>query len=208
MHIAAYILSCPEREDIRRQTVSNLGATDWHDQPIVEVDQTTFERRQQRQERTALRLLQRAVADGPERFLFLEDDLQFNLHLRHNLRNWRPLLQLRSGGHFFGSLYNPNVVELERHDDQAFFVANPNCVYGSQAFLLSLATGRYILTHWEEVPGMQDIKMSRLAARVCLIYYHTPSLVQHIGYQSAWGGPYHSTPDFSADWQAGDHVPD
>jgi SAM-dependent methyltransferase len=46
--------------------------------------------------------------------------------------------------------------------------------------------------------------MSRLAARVCRIYYHLPSLVQHVGRQSVWGGHYHYTPDFDPEWRQDD----
>ena len=199
---AAYMLSCDEREETRRQTLANLRATDWRGPLRVELDRTTFARREERQEDTARRLLHSAVAEAPELILFLEDDLRFNLHLRHNLERWHPLSLLREGGHFFGSLYNPNIRELERRPEHAFFIADPQCVYGSQAFVLSLATARHIVEHWREVPGMQDIKMSRLAAQVCPIYYHLPSLVQHVGTQSVWGGHYHWTQDYDEGWKA------
>lgn len=196
----AYILSCPERGELRNQTVKNLALTDWGDEPVIEIDQTTHERKQDRQEQTAFRLLQRASASDSSMILFLEDDLDFNCHLRHNLCNWYPLAKMRQSSHFFASLYNPNVRPLVRSPQHSFFVADPNTVYGSQAFLLSINTARYVSEHWADVTGMQDIKMSRLAARVCPIYYHTPSLVQHIGKVSAWGGHYHSANDFDREW--------
>lgn len=202
MEITAYILSCPEREEARRQTLENLLATDWLAQPEIEIDNTNYERRQERQERASYRLLNRAVADASEFILFLEDDLQFNQHLRHNLQQWYPLRQANANDHYFGSLYNPTIRELTRDNDRSFFVADPECVYGSQAFVLSKATAGYIAAHWNEVPGMQDIKMSRLAARVCPIYYHIPSLVQHVGINSVWGGNFHWTNDFHSSWKA------
>lgn len=198
----AYILSCAERDDLRCMTLANLRATDWNGPLNIELDQTNFERRQKRQEITALRLLQRAIAEESDLILFLEDDLTFNKHLRHNLEHWYPLAHRNGDGHFFGSLYNPNIRELERHEVQAFFIADPHFVYGSQAFVLSLATAHHIVKHWEDVEGMQDIKMSRLAAQLCPIYYHTPSLVQHVGTTSLWGGHYHWTQDFDAEWRA------
>ena len=201
MQIAAYMLSCPAREAIRNQTLANLAETDWREPPIVEIDQTSHERLQQRQTETALRLLQRAVEDGPEFFLFLEDDLDFNRSLRHNLEYWFPLRQTARRGHFFGSIYNPNVRALERDDAHAFLVADPNSVYGSQAFVLSAATAQHIVNHWESLIGMQDIKMSRLAAQVTPIFYHRPSLVQHIS-ESVWGGQFHQALDFQQDWRA------
>jgi len=202
MEARAYVLSCPAREGLRRTTIANLEATDWLSAPEIIIDQTSFVREQERQEHTALRLLETAIADGPSLILFLEDDLNFNRHLRHNLECWYPLRQMREHDHFFASLYNPNVRALTRSPRYSLFVADPNAVYGSQAFLLSVPTGRYIVEHWGEVVGGQDIKMSRLAARVCPIYYHAPSLVQHIGVQSTWGGRFHAARDFSADWRS------
>lgn len=187
---------------MREKTLHSLQNSDWGERPRVEIDQSTATRRQERQEQTALSLLSRALAEGAELLLFVEDDLQFNRHLRHNLTHWYPLSQVRTGDDYFGSLYNPGIRELARNEVQAFMVADPFAVYGSQAFILSLTTARYIVAHWDEVPGMQDIKMSRLAARMCPIHYHIPSLVQHVGSDSVWGGSYHYANDFDADWKA------
>jgi hypothetical protein len=204
MNISAYILSCPDRVQMREQTLLNLAATDWHGEAWVEIDDTSCERRQERQEITARKTLEKAVADGPDFILFLEDDLQFNRYLRHNLLHWAPLLEAKSEANFFASLYNPMVLPMEVHYDRAFFRAHPDSVYGSQAFLLSLHTAHYIAQHWPEIPGMQDIKMSRLASRLCPIFYHTPSMVQHVGVASAWGGHYHTARDFAIDWKTGE----
>ncbi len=200
LDIKAFILSCPDREEMRLQTIRNLAATDWGDEPEIEIDQTTCERRQERQERTALSLLRNAVESGHELILFLEDDLDFNRHIRHNLEHWYPLVRRRASMPFFASLYNPGVGRLTRSPQHSFFVANPIGVFGSQAFLMSSGAARYIVEHWWDVIGMQDIKMSRLAARLCPVYYHSPSLVQHIGVVSAWGGNYHCAQDFDESW--------
>ena len=196
------MLSCPERESIRRETLACLSSTDWNGATYVEIDQHTCERKQTRQEQTALRLLQKALGSGADLILFLEDDIIFNQHVRHNLEHWAPLWRMPETRHFFASLYNPNVRPLAIHRDDAFFIADPNAVYGSQAFLLSIETARHIVAHWTEVSGMQDIKMSRLAARVSPIYYHQPSLVQHVGKTSVWGGHYHHAMDFDVQWKA------
>jgi hypothetical protein len=76
-------------------------------------------------------------------------------------------------------------------------------VYGSQAFLLSRATVALVLAGWDGVPGMQDIKISRIAAKAGPIHYHRPSLVQHVRAPSTWGGPQHWARDYSASWRAG-----
>lgn len=202
MHIAAYMLSCPERETIRLQTLTNLQATDWNAAPHIEVDGTAFERRQERIDHTARLLLRSAIEASPDFILFLEDDLDFNRHLRHDLEHWYPLRQVAPGGFFFGSLYNPNVGQVERRPDLAYFVADPNTVYGGQAVLFSLATAHYLEAHWTEEIGMPDIKMPRLAARLSPIHYHLPSLVQHIGAISVWGGHFHTAWDFESGWRA------
>jgi hypothetical protein len=199
--IRAYMISCAERRAIRRRTLASLAASDWSAEVFVQIDEGRIERREERQTVTAQRLLERAVWDGPEFVLFLEDDLEFNRHLRHNLDSWGPLRRSRND-HFFGSLYDPNVRRLESVPEHSFFVADPDAVYGSQAFVLSLVTARFVVAAWDEVEGMQDIKMSRLASRLGPIHYHLPSLVQHTGLDSTWGGPFHATAEFQLIWKA------
>jgi predicted O-methyltransferase YrrM len=201
MNITAYMLTCDERKPIRSRTLASLEAAGWGVPACVEIDRSTLPRPQDRQSESALALLRRAIEDGPELMLFLEDDLEFNRHLPHNLGLWYPLNEWRPGEHFFASLYNPTIAEAERHEDLHFFVAVPEAGYGSQAFLLSLPTARLLERQWHTMAGMQDIKMSRLASRVTPIYYHLPSLVQHVG-RSTWGGATHTAADFSADWRA------
>ena len=199
--IAAYVLTCPGREPVLAQTLANLAATDWDDEARVVGDTSSHKRRQARQEEGALRLLKHARDDEAQFVLFLEDDLEFNRHLRHNLDEWPPLREA-GRGHLFASLYNPSVLARWRDREQASFAAEPECVYGSQAIVLSRETVRHVIAHWAEVPGMQDIKLSRLAAPLCPLLYHTPSLVQHVGVASTWGGPYHQAIDYDADWRA------
>src|SRR5258708_24277544 len=162
MQIKAYMLSCPQREAMRSRSLANLEATEWGEASIVEVDQHTHERLQQRQTETACRLLQRSVEEGAEFFLFLEDDLDFNSNLRHNLEHWYPLSQVGPGGHFFASIYNPNVRALELDEDKAFFIADPTSVYGSQAFMFSGTTATHIVTLCESHIVMKYIMMSHL----------------------------------------------
>lgn len=202
-HAVAFLLSCSDREDTRAKTLERLTRTDWGSSPRIVMDASTSGRREERQEQAAASLLSHALDEQVELILFLEDDLAFNRHLRHNLTHWAPLQRWRPGDHFFGSLYNPTIRELSRYENEAFFVADPEAVYGSQAFVLSAATARHLLDRWGDVPGMQDIKMSRLAAQVTPIHYHLPSLVQHVGI-SVWGGIAHTAPDFNLEWKAPD----
>jgi hypothetical protein len=205
MKIQAFMLSCPEREGVRAATLADLGRTDWDGEVVVVVDATDCARRQERQERTALRLLAEALGrPGWDYLLFLEDDLAFNRHLRHNLERWRPL----ADGAPLASLYNPGVWPREQFPARRCFVAEPETVYGSQALLIERGCAAYIADHFGEVPGMQDIKFSRLAARRGPLYYHAPSLVQHVGARSVWGGPFHQAADFDASFRAGAPAPE
>jgi hypothetical protein len=192
MNIRAFMLSCPDRDEMRTRTLRNLGETDWGEACHLVIDSTTFERRQQRQEVSAKTVLIHGIASGVDYILFLEDDLIFNKHLRHNLDHWAPLI----GGRItLASLYNPNIRQIGAGRD--YFIADPEAVYGNQAFLISRQCAQYVVDRYEEVPGMSDIKISRLASRVGLIYYHVPSLVEHVGIMSVLGEKYHCSVDFS-----------
>ena len=201
MSIGAYMLSCDARRAVRERTLDSLRAAGWMDQVWVEIDRSPSSRPQERQSVTSRLLLCHALEDGADVILFLEDDLEFNRHFTHNLAGWAPLRAVPPGGHFFASLYNPGVAESERRASDGCFLARSNTVYGSQAFLLSAATARFVVDQWERVPGMQDIKMSRLAAELTPVYYHVPSLVQHVGV-STWGGSTHVARDYDAWWRA------
>jgi hypothetical protein len=83
-----------------------------------------------------------------------------------------------------------------------FAAVPPEQVYGTQAWVLSRATARYVLDHWDEIGGYPDIRISRLAGRVTPLWYHLPSLVQHLAVPSVWGGVPHTAPDYDADWRA------
>lgn len=207
MRIAAVVITCAGREAVCRETVDALRATDWPGTwpVIIALDHAAEGSRQYRQQMNALTALRAGIGVEPDFILFLEDDVTFNAHLCHNLTHWRPL---RDGLLGMASLYNPTIHEIERVDSQHWFRADGGAVYGSQAYLFSFDTARFVAGHWHEVEGMQDIKMSRLAAQGGWpIYYHTPSLVQHVGKESTWGGGYHYAPDFDARFRANGVIP-
>jgi hypothetical protein len=200
MNLVATIITCPAREAMLRQTLASLAGTDLHLRPLICMDTSRAERRQQRQEENARHALVAALERDPELILFLEDDLDFNPHLRHNLSRWKPWT---AGFLGLGSLYNPNIREKVRCHPEHWFQPDPEAVYGSQAFLLTPGCARYCLDHWAEVAGMQDIKISRLARDGGFnLFYHTPSLVQHVGRDSAWGGHFHDAQDFDPAFKA------
>jgi hypothetical protein len=202
--VRAYVLSCEERAEVCAETVADLGQTDWGSAPTVVVDESTAARKLQRINDTGLQLLTQAVdeADGDDDVLLVcEDDVAFNRSLRHNLEHWAPIVDRRTDGHLFGSLYNPNVV-APAADGATATVADPRRFYGSQGMVMSVATARSLVEQWDDGHGPLDLRISRLAARWSPLWYHSPSLVQHRDIESTWGGAPHSAVDFSVDWRA------
>jgi predicted O-methyltransferase YrrM len=205
--IAAVIITCQGREALCQSTADALRATGWPEAwPIlVSRDEAAEGTRQHRQQMNARNALCAAIALEPDFVMFLEDDVVFNAHVGYNLTQWRPIRERWLG---MASLYNPTIHRAERCDAEHWFRADAGAVYGSQAYLFSLDTARYTAEHWHEVEGMQDIKMSRLAARGgWRIFYHSPSLVQHVGMNSTWGGGYHYAPDFDPQFRAPSAIP-
>jgi ADP-heptose:LPS heptosyltransferase len=198
--IKACMISCPEREMLRNQTLLDLKQTDWGDEPVlVQIDAADSQDREKRQLQNAFNALQQSLRLSCDYILFLEDDLKFNRHLRHNLSNW-PLLRERSVA--LASLYNPYLSAVACDFKNRAWIVRPEVVFGSQAFLIGKSAVKYVLQHWSEIEGLQDIKISRLAGRLQkVIYFHAPSLVQHVGKQSLWGGHFHQAPDFDPDWK-------
>ncbi len=199
--IQAVMISCPERTDLLRKTLKNLAQTDWDAASVhVQMDGATGEDRRDRQTKTALRALQWGLGAIADYILFLEDDLAFNRHLRHNLVRWRPL---RNREVALAGLYNPNLRESAYDLQNQAVVVAPQSVFGSQAFVMSMSAVAQVVRHWNQIEGMQDIKISRLAGRLKYpVLYHCPSLVQHVGKSSVWGGAFHQARDFDAHWKA------
>ena len=222
LNIAGVMITCPGREAQLKATLTDLRRcevlADGHQalRLHVQLDETTYERRQERQEHNSLAALTTGLNRFPDAavLLFFEDDIIFNRHLMHNLQRWSPLRNIErltpgqpqpgARRYVFGSLYDPNVRELSCKPDENYFIADPRAVYGSQAFVMSRAMAEHFVSHWWDVQGMQDIKMSRLAALLGPIYYHQPSLVQHVGVVSTWtdDARFHDTKSFDGDWRA------
>lgn len=197
MNFQTVIVTCRERAEILRQTLSHLAASDWPGQPRIQMDPLESGDPRLRQTENVRRALEWFSTDNDADFLLLlEDDLDFNAHLSWNLERWSPVVEGRLG---FGSLYNPNV-RSNPYDD--CYVADAGTCYGSQAYVLSRAAVGILLRDWLKVIGMQDIKITRiLGAAGYPLFYHRPSLVQHVGIRSVWGGGYHSAPDFDREWK-------
>lgn len=201
--LRAYMASCIARDELRARTLASLNATDWNGALTVEFDDPHLPTPLERAAELARRILRFAAKQNDEIFLFLEDDLDFNRHLLHNLAAWTPLRRHTAGSHFYASLYNPGVRFVRSFPNSAYGEACASSVLGSQSMVLSRATARYVVTCWGVEPGpFADCKVARLAARVCPLFFHLPSLVQHIGTNSLWGGPFHQASDFDKLWKA------
>ncbi len=199
MRIAPVIITCPERAQLLVQTLAYFCETDWPGRPHVQMDDSHAGDRRARLTRNAQCGLEWFLAESDAKFaLLLEDDLEFNLHLRWNLERWSPIVD---GSLRFGSLYNPGIRRLG--DGNGYFLADPEACYGGQACVLSRDAVFVALRNWETVVGMHDIKLPRIisSAGHCL-YYHQPSLVQHLGIESVWGGGFHQSADFDRSWRA------
>jgi len=149
------------------------------------------------------RTLEAARRSDGELFLFLEDDLLFNRFMRHNLDAWEPIRTLRCSDHFFASIFDPGVAVKQVGERGRWIEAEPLSAFGAQGLVISRRTVEYLVTCWGIVSTTHaDIKLARLASLVCPILYHRPSLVQHVGYKSLWGGPFIVALDFDQRWVA------
>ena len=201
LKIDAVMISCPERARMRCQTLEDLSKTDWAGHPLrVVVDPGCGNDYRKRQTHCALLALEKGLEGQGDFILYLEDDLAFNRHIHHNLQHWG---LLRTGRVTLASLYNPGVKELACDLGNRARLVPPRSVFGSQAFLIARETARRLVDGWNKIQGMQDIRISRLAGRLgSPVFYHAPSLVQHIGHASVWGGRFHQAVDYDPLWRA------
>jgi hypothetical protein len=201
MRFASAMVSCPERAALRRRTLANLAATDWTEDVAVALDDGEGADRIARIDANWRKALRLAAASDADLILLMEDDLDFNRHLRNNLMTWPRLVGVDGTGPFFASLYNPGVYAVHSRPQDRYHVMAPGGCWGSQSLLISRALARYFLDHWQEEAGEPDIRMPRLAARFVPVYYHAPSLIQHVGHISTWGGRAHEAVDFDPEWR-------
>ena len=135
MKFIPVIITCPGREAMLEQTLASWRASHFNGWelrlptggiaafPLIQLDMNQHERRQERQEHNSLSALKLALEVDPSAdfLLFMEDDIILNRHLRHNLENWKPLVEAfkrRRVAHgadcpyFFASLYDCTIREL------------------------------------------------------------------------------------------------
>src|SRR5262245_20610911 len=111
MKIAAVVITCRGREAQCRDTIDALHQADWPETwtSTVATQPWPERTRQHRQQLNALQGLRAGIELAADFILFLEDDLEFNAHIGHNLARWPPL---RNGSLGMGSLYNPTIREI------------------------------------------------------------------------------------------------
>jgi hypothetical protein len=203
MRFQVRMVSCAERDQVRAQTLGSWAQTDWGQAPPVEMDDGQALLIAGRIEQTWLRALETATDDDVDFSLLLEDDLEFNRFLRHNLARWPPLMGVGDGAlPFFGSLYRANQTLLWQDQASRCAIAAPETFWGAQALLISRGTARHLLAHWQPGVRAHDLTAARLAATLAPVYLHVPSLVQHRIGPSTWGGGVHQAPDFDPDYRA------
>lgn len=200
--IQPVMISCSERDRVRAETMRCWDETDWSGPKMVlQLDDGKGGSHLERIRKTARRALESGLRGQSDYVLFLEDDLDFNRALHQNLSAWPPL---RHGQITLASLYNPSLPQAQPDPAWNGFIATSSRMFGSQAYLISREATRYILHHWDDeavADLMPDLKMPRLAHRLGQpIYYHQPSLVQHTGQRSVWGGHFHRASDFDRWW--------
>jgi hypothetical protein len=200
LSFTAGVVSCCRRKAIRKRTLRSLARSGWLGRVLVQFEEHDFDSQQKNMTADTRRALERGLATGADYVLMLEDDLVFNRFFWHNLQCWTPL---RRGDVTLAGFYNPGHRILACDVRNNAMIIDPNSIYGSQALLLSRAALQYVLRHWSRADGPPDLKLPRLAARLKRpIYYHCPSLVQHVGRSSTWGGHFHQAPDFDRNWKA------
>jgi hypothetical protein len=196
--IRVWMYSCSERRAVLEQTLARWRATGWGEDPVVVWDDQGGPTSSARLLGAARRMLEQAADQAADFYLFLEDDLLFNLFLRENLQHWPPL---RDGWLWMGSLYNPALppragVNLYDGWSDRYVLLDHGGYYGTQAVILSRAALAVVLREWDE-PGPYDLKLAAIARRHAPgIVAHSPSLVQHVPVASTVGSISHRAHDF------------
>lgn len=197
--LRAFLLTCPARREMCARTLTEWARSDWGEFPCVFRNPGLLDPPYLRGIAGMRVQLGIALRSEGTHFLLLEDDLLIARHLRHNLETWPPL---RRPEFTLGSLYNPGVERLSENPAERSFIADPHRVLGAQALLVSRSCAEHLVAHWEDLPFHTDIRIALLAAPLGPIHFHIPSLVQHVGEKSTWGGPPHRALDYDPAFRA------
>ena len=187
------IISCPARSDVLDETLRLWDQTDWPGKPIVVMDRIGGADPCASLTANALVLLREFLTSRAKYLLFLEDDLDFNLHLWSNLQKWG---RLWNGELVLGDLYHP-AASADR------FAEDPESLGGSQALLIRRDAVSKVIADWDLFPTlMSDLRIFRVLGREGIkLHCHSPGLVQHRSVPSTWGGAAHESPEFDRLWR-------
>jgi len=199
--LSLWMMSCPPRASDRAATLARLEATDCAGlRAQVQLDPNTEDDIPDRIVRQGLRVLHHFLDGTEDYLLLLEDDIEFNRHLLHNLHRWPPLRQRLVT---LAGLFNAGMRELAFDLPQHAVVIDPQAIIGCQALLLSRSTAAYVVRNWDRYPTPLDLRLARLASELNRpLYYHSPSLVQHVGTTSTWGGRFYQAADYDPTWKS------
>lgn len=199
--LAAVMVSCQERSELREQTILRLRETDWGDNPLhVQIDVRTDLNHRARHLECVYRALETGCKLDIDYILLLEDDLDFNRHIYSNLSSWDPL---KRGEVSIAGLYNFQARELACDLTNNARIVDPASIFGSQAFLFSRRSAERLLHKWEKLEGGLEARIRQIFDQTRhAFFYHAPSLVQHLGKQSVRQNAYHEAMDFSRDWKS------
>jgi hypothetical protein len=201
LNVVAVMTSGVNRDQVRQQTLNNLARTDWDGAPLlVQIDHGNAEGCREREAHSAYLGLKESLKHGADYILLLDDDLDFNRHIGHNLHHWGPL---KAGLATVASLFNPKVRESACDFRNNARIINPNAVFGSQAFVIAKDTAQYLVRHWDDMAGRLDFRIFRLAGRQRKpVFYHAPSLVQHVRTPGMLDDTFDEAMDFDPNWKA------
>ncbi|MDB6109526.1 MAG: ADP-heptose:LPS heptosyltransferase-like protein [Pedosphaera sp.] len=201
LKIGAAMIWSAKQDALRLNTLANFAKTDWDGPPLqIRIEDGEAAGLRQRRAQGAFLALKRSLECQDDFTLLLEDQLDFNRHLRHNLHHWR---LMKTGAVTFASLYNPRVRERACDLRNNARIVEPEFAFGNQAFLIARSAVEYLVRHWDKAPGGPDTRITHLAGRLrSPIFYHAPSLVQHIGPASEAGRSFHQAMDFDPAWRA------
>ena len=197
----AIILSQAGENESRPRTSVNLAGTDWTELPVyIQAAEGGQNNSVEAQTRRAYLGLKESLKRDADYTLLLEDAMDFNRHIHHNLQQWGPL---KSGNVTLAGLYNTKLRDLACDLKGNARLIDPASIFGVQAFFISRRTVEYLVRNWHRAAGPHTARISRLTAgKRHPIFYHSPSLVQPLrGASLEKDGP-PPAKDFDRDWIA------
>lgn len=211
--IRMYVVTYPANRDSLERTLADIRASDWGAEPSVMTQPADWPVGGDSFRRNFLRTVERALTDGVDFALILEDDVRVCRHLRHNLHTL-PLIARDQCDYL--SLYVPDVVAdpWERTEPHlGYRLARPlysappadwmkRRLWGSQAYCLSRRLLQTVADRWEVLGGLADGRVLDACLHHGLpLYYTAPCWADHAVTRSAFDSPTAYAPDFEVDFR-------